>query len=149
MNHQNSVFFQGIITSPIEEIIIDGRVAGVKYRLQCINDRKKKDGTPWQEKCSIAVKAWGRVAQEIGAYKEGDEIKIQGKLKLESYTNKQGVKVFNHAIQMENLDTEIAQTPKVVVPQQTSFAPRKPFNNPKQVPSLPLEQQTDFDELPF
>jgi single-strand DNA-binding protein len=62
-------------------------VASVRLAVSNGKDKDGKDKDPtW-----FTVEGWGRVAERIGTVKKSDKLAIQGRIAVETYTDKEGV----------------------------------------------------------
>ena len=129
---------------------------------------KKQDGSQGEEVCFIDITFFGRTAEIANQYlSRGKKVLVEGRLKLDQWTDQQGVKRSKHSITVETLQMidsrggqenggveggsygEASSTPNV------GFnAPQKPAAYPKQaapeysghdIPSIDIND----DEIPF
>lgn len=59
------------------------------FRL-AVSNGKDKDGKD-KDPTWFTVEGWGRVAERIATVKKSDKLAIQGRIEVETYTNKEGV----------------------------------------------------------
>jgi single-strand DNA-binding protein len=76
---------------------------------------KKQDGSAGEEVCFIDITFFGRTAEVANQYlSRGKKVLVEGRLKLDQWTDQQGVKRSKHSITVETLtmvDTR-SQTPQ-------------------------------------
>lgn len=123
---------------------------------------KKQDGTQGEEVCFIDITFYGRTAEIANQYlSRGRKVLIIGRLKLDQWTDQQGVKRSKHSITVETLQMIDSQngsqdnTPNTYQPQtntqrQPQNTPRQPQSNPGQfsghdIPDIDIND----DEIPF
>ena len=60
---------------------------------------KNKKGEAVDKTCFVDIVAWDKQAKVCGDFlKKGSSVMVEGELELNSYTNKEGVKVYKHRI---------------------------------------------------
>ena len=65
---------------------------------------KKQDGTQGEEVCFIDITFFGRTAEIANQYLgRGNKVLVEGRLKLDQWTDQQGVKRSKHSITVETL----------------------------------------------
>lgn len=65
---------------------------------------KKQDGSQAEEVCFIDITFFGRTAEIANQYlKRGSKVLVEGRLKLDQWTDQQGVKRSKHSITVETL----------------------------------------------
>lgn len=123
---------------------------------------KKTDGSQGEEVCFIDITFFGRTAEIANQYlSRGKKVLVEGRLKLDQWTDQQGVKRSKHSITVETLQMIDSQngsqdnTPNTYQPQtntqrQPQNTPRQPQSNPGQfsghdIPDIDIND----DEIPF
>ena len=123
---------------------------------------KKTDGSQGEEVCFIDITFDGRTAEIANQYlSRGKKVLVEGRLKLDQWTDQQGVKRSKHSITVETLQMIDSQngsqdnTPNTYQPQtntqrQPQNTPRQPQSNPGQfsghdIPDIDIND----DEIPF
>ncbi len=124
---------------------------------------KKQDGTQGEEVCFIDITFFGRTAEIANQYlSRGRKVLIIGRLKLDQWTDQQGVKRSKHSIHVESLEMIDSQNSEAqsTHPQpqahsnqtqrQPQNTPRQPQSNPGQysghdIPDIDIND----DEIPF
>lgn len=87
---------------------------------------EKVEDTTWHN-----IEIWGKLAEIADQYvKKGDKIMVEGKLKIEQYEDKDGVKKSTAKIRVESMEmlgakADQAQTPK----QEQSHTPKQEYAN--------------------
>lgn len=112
---------------------------------------KKQDGSAGEEVCFIDITFFGRTAEIANQYlSRGKKVLVEGRLKLDQWTDQQGVKRSKHSITVETLtmvDTR-SQAPQST-PTQThngvpyEYADKNGQPLPDYVPDI------NDDEIPF
>lgn len=65
---------------------------------------KKQDGSQGEEVCFIDITFFGRTAEVANQYlSRGRQVLVEGRLKLDQWTDQQGVKRSKHSIHVESL----------------------------------------------
>lgn len=106
MNIKNSITLIGRLTNDIEMRYTQSGTAYSHFSVAVDRPyRKDKDGKEVKECDFINCTAWGKTAEFISKYfKKGEPIMIQGELRNQNYTNKDGVKVFTYVVNVGNVD---------------------------------------------
>ena len=77
---------------------------------------KKQDGSQGEEVCFIDITFFGRTAEIANQYlSRGKKVLVEGRLKLDQWTDQQGVKRSKHSITVETLqmiDNKAQATPQ-------------------------------------
>lgn len=121
-----------------------------KLAIEVITEIKTKDGIKG-EKLFIDVVCFGQEAEKVGSrLNVGDSITVEGRLKLESWTDKNGQERFKHVIQPESITyPEIVEAEPDFTPSpkpQTTY-PQRQVAKP-QHPRIQTDEFND-DGLPF
>ncbi len=133
---------------------------------------KKQDGTTGEEVCFIDIAFFNRTAEVANQYlKRGSKILVEGRLKLDQWTDQSGGKRSKHSVVVETmqmLDTKSSgfdnQNSSYSQPQQTSYSQPMPsytqetYQEPapmrqtqvapqkiEEIPSIDIDE----DEIPF
>lgn len=126
---------------------------------------KKQDGSQGEEVCFIDITFFGRTAEIANQYlSRGKKVLVEGRLKLDQWTDQQGVKRSKHSITVETLqmidsnhqqgDNDGAQNQQQYSPQPNSNS--RPSNQPRpsaaqpeyaghEIPNIDIND----DEIPF
>ncbi len=121
---------------------------------------KKQDGTPGEEVCFIDITFFGRTAEIANQYlNRGKKILVEGRLKLDQWTDQNGAKRSKHSVIVDNMQmldsrsqndggfSNTTSTPK----QNSSYESQDSYKQPvseqsgNQVPDIDI----DDDEIPF
>ena len=144
----NSVTLKGNITFDAEVKKVGQGISLCKLPL-AVNIYTKKAGQdkPESEPCYIDVVCWGETADRVGTLKRGDEIIVHGRLKMESWQDKQtGATRTKHVIMPTCVEAtkflgekkqyagQQNQAPQPVAPQQQ----KKPTNQYNQNQNMPF-----------
>lgn len=132
----NSITLKGNITFDAEVKKVGSGISLCKLPLAVtIYTKKAGQDKPESEPCYIDVVCWGETADRVGTLKRGDEIIVQGRLKMESWQDKQ---------------TGATRTKHVVMPtcvEATKFlGEKKQFNDQ---PAAPQQQFNQNQNMPF
>ncbi len=128
---------------------------------------KKQDGSQGEEVCFIDITFFNRTAEVANQYlKRGSKILVEGRLKLEQWTDQNGAKRSKHSITVESmqmLDSKGSQNTQNQNDmgggyQQGGYNQQntQSYNQPAQQQSQPTQQTNnipeidiDDDEIPF
>ena len=134
----NKVIMVGRTTKEIESKVTTSGASVAEFSI-AVKRSFKNHGN--QESDFFNCVAYGKVAETISKYvKKGDQIGIEGRLETDSYTNKEGRKVYVTRIIVENV--EFLQS-KRTEEQNPTFAEADPFANAK------FEEISTDDGFPF
>lgn len=133
---------------------------------------KKQDGTQGEEVCFIDIAFFGRTAEVANQYlKRGSKVLVEGRLRLEQWTDQTGGKRSKHAITVDNMQMLDSRS-ESGTPNEGSNAPYQnnsynqnssynqgnSYNQPPATENQPPQQQPtkpipeidiDDDEIPF
>ena len=123
---------------------------------------KKQDGSQGEDVCFIVITFFGRTAEIANQYlKRGSQVLVEGRLKLDQWTDQNGVKHSKHSIQVESLQMigdrgqgedsqgggNYGTTPNVgYTPQQRQ--PQQPQRQPQRQPQSGQQGQLDCHDIP-
>ncbi len=122
---------------------------------------KKNDGSPSEEVCFIDIAFFGRTGEIANQYlKKGSKVLVEGRLKLEQWTDQNGGKRSKHSVtvdSMQMLDSKGGDSGGGFNPQpqndsyaQASYQPAPQQQAPAPQPSTPSIPEVDIDdEIPF
>ncbi|MDD2826966.1 MAG: single-stranded DNA-binding protein [Sulfurospirillaceae bacterium] len=112
---------------------------------------KKQDGSQGEEVCFIDITFFGRTAEIANQYlSRGKKVLVEGRLKLDQWTDQQGVKRSKHSITVETLtmvDTK-SQAPQTA-PTQTHNGVPCEVTGPNGQPLPDYIPNINDDEIPF
>lgn len=112
---------------------------------------KKTDGSQGEEVCFIDITFFGRTAEIANQYlSRGKKVLVEGRLKLDQWTDQQGVKRSKHSITVETLqmvDTR-GQTPQST-PTQTHNGIPYEYTDQHGAPLPMPDMDINDDEIPF
>jgi single-strand DNA-binding protein len=100
----NKVILMGNLTRDPELKYLPGSNTPVVELGLAVNHRyKKQDGTPVEEVCFIDCSVFGRGAEVVNQYcRKGRPLMIEGRLRLDTWTDKEGQKRSKHRVFVEN-----------------------------------------------
>ncbi len=112
---------------------------------------KKTDGSQGEEVCFIDITFFGRTAEIANQYlKRGSKVLVEGRLKLDQWSDQSGVKRSKHSITVESLqmmDTR-SQAPQNTPPQTHNGVPYEVMGpDGQRLPDYPHD--INDDEIPF
>ena len=80
---------------------------------------KKQDGNASEEVCFIDITFFGRTAEVANQYlKRGSKILVEGRLKLDQWTDQNGGKRSKHSIQVERMQLMDSNSQNQQIPEQ-------------------------------
>ncbi|WP_163499950.1 single-stranded DNA-binding protein [Helicobacter suis] len=149
----NKIVLIGHFTRDVEiRHLPNGGVVG-KVGIATNHVYKRQDGSKVEETCFIDVDLFGRTAEVANQYlHKGSKVLIEGRLKLENWSDQYGNKRSKHSVSAESLvmlDSKSAAQPNTEYRQQRDEAYSKPVpsSKPRQEEKIP-EINVD-DDLPF
>ena len=100
----NKIIIVGNLTRPIELKYLPNGSALATIGLASNRKYKKQDGGMGEEVCFIDAKLFGRTAEVANQYlSTGSQVLIEGRLTLESWTDKNGNRRSKHTITAESM----------------------------------------------
>lgn len=127
----NRVIMLGNLTKDVELAYLPSGGAVAKTGLATNRKFKKQDGSQGEEVCFIDITFFGRTAEIANQYlSRGKKVLVEGRLKLDQWTDQQGVKRSKHSITVETLQMidsrqsegiEAQQAPKSAPSHQDSY----------------------------
>ena len=137
----NKVILIGNTTRDIELRYLPDSKAVATTGLATTEKFKKQDGTMGENVCFIDVTFFGRSAEVANQYlQKGSKVGIVGKLKLDQWTDEQGVKRSKHGVTDESMEM---LTPKQGGEQRPQQAPTQQGTH--EFPDIDIND----DEIPF
>lgn len=106
--------------------------------------RNKQTGEIKKEVCFIECNVWRQEAEKMKDLKKGNEVFVQGRLKLEKWKDKQDQDRFKHSIVVEQVMYNYKLSDEAVYQDMESTKPVV-----KQQVIKPVQQSDFEDELPF
>ena len=159
----NKVIFLGNLTRDCELRYLPNGGAVCTTGIASNRRFKKQDGSQGEEVCFIDITFFGRTAEIANQYlSRGKKVLVEGRLKLDQWTDQQGVKHSKHSITVETLQMidsqngsqdntpNTYQQPQTNTQRQPQNTPRQPQSNPGQfsghnIPDIDVND----DEIPF
>lgn len=139
----NKVIVLGNVTRDIELSYLPNGGAVAKTGLATNRKFKKQDGTQGEEVCFIDVTFFGRTAEIANQYlSRGKKVLVEGRLKLDQWTDQQGVKRSKHSVIVESMEMiDIRGNEE----SQGAPQPKQPKPQAEEFPDIDI----DSDEVPF
>ncbi len=118
---------------------------------------KKQDGSQGEEVCFIDITFFGRTAEIANQYlNKGKKILVEGRLKLDQWTDQNGAKRSKHSVIVDNMQMLDNRSQNEggfnnQPPKQNGYEPDPGYKQPTQEPSgnqIP-DIDLDDDEIPF
>ena len=101
----NRVVMVGNITRDIELQYLPSGGATCTTGIATNRKYKKQDGSAGEEVCFIDVVFFGKTAENVNQYlKRGSKLLVEGRLKLDQWTDQQGAKRSKHSIYVETME---------------------------------------------
>ena len=110
---------------------------------------KKTDGSQGEEVCFIEVTFFGRTAEIANQYLEkGKKVLVQGRLKLDQWTDQQGVKRSKHSIVVESMQMlDSKQTEQKSVTKVETYDAQGNKTDEFDMPIV--DEDIDIETIPF
>jgi single-strand DNA-binding protein len=100
----NKVILVGNLTRDIELRYTQGGTAVASTAIATTKKFKAQDGTQKEEVCFVDITFFGRTAEIANQYlKRGSKVLVEGRLKLDQWTDQSGGKRSKHSITVDNL----------------------------------------------
>jgi len=163
----NKVIMAGNLTRDIELRYLPSGSAVANTAIATNRKFKKQDGTPGEEVCFTDITFFGRSAEIANQYlKRGSKVLIDGRLKLDQWTDQNGGKRSKHSIIVEtmqmlgsrddnqggnnNYNQPQSSGSYESAPQQSNYSNQKPQTQAnKQASNEMPEIDINEDEIPF
>ena len=155
----NKIIIAGHLSKDIEIRYSQGGTAIANTAIAASRKFKTAGGEQKEEVLFVDVTFFGRTAEIVNQYlRKGSKVLIDGRLKLDQWTDQQGQKRSKHKVDVENITmldsrpqtaqsappTQPAQPPaRQPAPPRREPAPQNPTSSPPQFPDM------DDDEIPF
>jgi len=103
MANFNKVMLLGNLTRDPQLSYTPNQTAVVEFGLATNRKFKRQDGSPGEEVCFVDCQAFARTAETINKYcKKGDPLLVEGRLKFDSWEDKDGKKRSELRVNVEN-----------------------------------------------
>ncbi|MDR3178184.1 MAG: single-stranded DNA-binding protein [Campylobacteraceae bacterium] len=100
----NRVILVGNLTRDIELRYLPNGNAICSTAIATNRRFKKQDGSAGEEVCFIDISLFGRTAEIANQYlKKGSKVLVEGRLKLDTWTDQSGQKKSKHSVVVDNL----------------------------------------------
>jgi len=164
----NKIILVGNLTRDIELRYTQGGTAVSNTAIATSRKFKAQDGTQKEEVCFVDITFFGRTAEIANQYlKRGSKVLVEGRLKLDQWTDQSGGKRSKHSVTVDNLqmlgsrednqsggNSNYNNQPQGnynSAPQQQS-SPQQSYQQPQsvkqtgqQIPDIDIDE----DEIPF
>ena len=159
----NKVILLGNLSKDIEIRYSQSGSAIANTAIATTRKFKGADGTQKEEVLFIDVTFFGRSAEIANQYlRKGSKVQLDGRLKLDQWTDKQGQKRSKHSVSVENLtmldskpsngqsEAPSLQPHHEPTQEQYTEPPREPsYDQQPTQPSPQLPTMDESDEIPF
>lgn len=113
-----------------------------KFSLATSESYKNKSGEKVEDTTWHNIEIWGKLAEVADKYvKKGDKLMVEGKIKVDQYEDKDGVKKTATKIRVESMEMlggkQDSTTPKA----EQAHTPKQEYSGPS--------SEDDSDKLPF
>jgi len=154
----NKVIIVGNLTRDIELKYAPSGTAIGSCGIASTRKFKGGDGQMKEEVLFVDITAFGRTAEVMNQYlKKGSKILVEGRLKLDSWTDQNGGKRSKHSVTIENMTMLDSKgdnagggynAPQNSAPQQATPAPQQAYEKPAPSNDIP-EIDINDEEIPF
>ena len=145
----NKIILVGNLTRDIELRYTQGNTAVASTAIATTKKYKAQDGTQKEEVCFIDITFFGRTAEIANQYlKRGSKVLVEGRLKLDQWTDQNGGKRSKHSVTVDNLqmlDSKPDNQQGGHTQLQSSQGGYKAQPQNHQMPEIDI----DDDEIPF
>lgn len=146
----NKVIMLGNVTREIELSYLPNGSAVAKTGLATNRKFKKQDGTQGEEVCFIDVTFFGRTAEIANQYlSRGKKVLVEGRLKLDQWTDQQGVKRSKHSVTVESMEMIDSRGNEEAQGAPQHKQPKPQAENNYQGGGFPSINIDDSEEIPF
>ena len=159
----NKVILVGNLTRDIELRYTGGGTAVASTAIATSRKFKASDGTQKEEVCFVDITFFGRTAEIANQYlRRGSKVLVEGRLKLDQWTDQNGGKRSKHSVTVDNLQMLGSRDENA---QSGGYNNNQPYNNQQPVNEQPTYSQPketkhvmpesipeiniDEDEIPF
>jgi single-strand DNA-binding protein len=147
----NKIILVGNLTRDIEMKYAPSGTAIANTGIASTRKFKGSDGQMKEEVLFVDIAAFGRTAEVMNQYlRKGSKLLVEGRLKLDTWTDQNGGKRSKHSVTIENmtmLDSKSSQAqpaqPAQQAPAQQAPAQQAPAQQP--IPEIDINE----DEIPF
>ncbi|MFW9625131.1 MAG: single-stranded DNA-binding protein [Sulfurospirillum sp.] len=144
----NKVVMLGNIARDIELRYLPSGNATCTTGIATNRKYKKQDGSQGEEVCFIDVVFFGKMAENVNRYlKKGSKILVEGRLKLDQWTDQQGVKRSKHSIYVETMEMLDGNRQGEQQPNKPPVTYRDAKGN--EYDEIPTDIDVNDDEIPF
>ena len=134
----NKVIIAGHLSRDIELRYTNGGNAIAKTSIAASRKYKAADGQHKEEVLFIDVAFYGRTAEVANQYlRKGAKVLIDGRLRLDRWTDKQGNRQSKHKVDAENfqmLDSKASDNRSQSKPQHAHRQPKTPLYHTEEIP---------------
>ena len=144
----NKVIMMGNLSKDVELRYAPSGSAIATTSIAVSRKFKKQDGSQGEEVCFIDLVFFGRSGEIANQYlSKGKKVLIEGRLKLDQWTDQQGVKRSKHSITVESLQMMDSRQDSANEHQQSrpNVSVRTPDGKIHDIPDIDI----NGDEIPF
>lgn len=140
----NKVVLLGNLTRDVELRYLPSGSAIATVGIATNRKFKKQDGSQGEEVCFIDVSLFGRTAEVINQYcKKGSKVLVEGRLKLDTWSDQSGVKKSKHTIIVETLQMLDSKSSNEDYSENQTYV--KQETTKQNIPVIDINE----DEIPF
>ena len=146
----NKIILQGNLVREIEIKYTDGGLAIGKTSIAVNQKFKTKTGEQKEDVLFVDLNFFGRTAEILNQYcKKGSKVLIDGTLKLDSWTAKDGSKRSKHSVMVTTLQMLDSKSDSVNPQTDTSKYQEQPKPVGQVVPKTDIPLEIEEDSIPF
>jgi len=110
---------------------------------------KRQDGSPGEEVCFVDITFFGRTAEIANQYlKRGAKVLVEGRLKLDQWTDQNGGKRSKHSVTVDNMQMLGSKNSSEGGYNSQVNAPTNSYNNQQENHKQPDAQPVQSDNIP-
>ena len=142
----NKIILAGNLTRDIELRYTQGGTAVASTAIATSRKFKAQDGTQKEEVCFVDITFFGRTAEIANQYlKRGSKVLVEGRLKLDQWTDQNGGKRSKHSVTIDNLQMLGSKDDNQGGGNSNNYnQPQGGYNNNAQ----PSQPQTQYQQQP-
>ncbi len=139
----NKIILVGNLTRDIEMRNTPTGLAIANTAIATSRKFKSQTGEQKEETCFVNIVFFGRTAEIANQYlRKGSKILVDGRLKLDQWTDNNGHKRSKHSVTVETMQMLGNKTPESYEEQGNKYDQRQPYQPPIQKPKKP---NNDFE----
>ena len=151
----NKIILVGNLTRDVELRYLPSGSAVATTGIATNRKFKAQDGNQKEEVCFIDITFFGRTAEIANQYlSRGKKVLVEGRLKLDQWTDQTGAKRSKHSVTVDNLqmldgresnNSQTRQEPSITYENEPSPYHKPPQEQGNKLPDLDIDE----DEIPF